>query len=172
MLKRADILTLFDALNAELARTDARGELYLVGGAVMALVFNARAATKDLDGYFKPSKVIRDAAARVALDRQLDPGWLNDAVKGFLSDAGSFARYLELSQLTVFTAQPDYLLAMKCLSLRLGPEFHDESDVRYLLRYLNIERYADAVAIISRYYPLDRIPQKTLYALEELLTAP
>jgi hypothetical protein len=30
-------------------------------------------------------------------------------------------------------AQPAYLLAMKCLSFRIGAEFHDEDDVRYLL---------------------------------------
>ena len=53
--------------------------------------------------------------------------------------------------------------------MRLGPEFHDESDVRYLLRHLNIETYEQALAVIKRYYPVERFPQKTLYALEEIL---
>lgn len=66
-------------------------------------------------------------------------------------------------------AQPQYLLAMKCLAMRIGAEFHDEEDVRYLLRYLNLDSYADAIEVITRFYPLDRFPQKTLYALEELL---
>jgi hypothetical protein len=47
--------------------------------------------------------------------------------------------------------------------------YFDEDDVRYLLRYLNIESFEAAVAVITRYYPLERFPQKTLYALEELL---
>jgi hypothetical protein len=58
---------------------------------------------------------------------------------------------------------------MKCLAFRLGGEFHDEADVRFLLRLLDIDRYDRAVEIITRYYPLERFPQKTLYALEEIL---
>jgi hypothetical protein len=53
--------------------------------------------------------------------------------------------------------------------MRIGQEFHDEEDIRYLLRYLNISSYDAALKIITRFYPLDRFPQKTLYALEELL---
>ena len=67
------------------------------------------------------------------------------------------------------TASPEYLLAMKCLGMRLGPEFHDEADIRYLLRYLNVTDYETAMEIVTRYYPTKRIPQKTLYALEEIL---
>jgi len=135
----------------------------------MALVFSARPATRDVDALFKPAKEMREAAARVATRHNVHSGWLSDAVKGFMSDRGSFNPYLELSHLKVLTAQPEYLLAMKCLSMRIGPEFHDEADVRYLLRYLNIETYAKAIDIIERYYPIERIPQKTLYALEEIL---
>ncbi|MGH8680168.1 MAG: hypothetical protein ACREVP_01495, partial [Burkholderiales bacterium] len=71
--------------------------------------------------------------------------------------------------LRVMVAQPEYLLAMKCLSLRIGAEFHDEDDVRYLLRHLGIDHYEQAVSVITRFYPLERFPQKTLYALGELL---
>ena len=53
--------------------------------------------------------------------------------------------------------------------MRLGAEFHDEQDIRYLLRYLNVADYSQALGIIEQYYPLQRFPQKTLYALQELL---
>jgi hypothetical protein len=58
---------------------------------------------------------------------------------------------------------------MKCLSARIGEEFHDIADIRYLLRYLNLTEFGQAREIIGRYYPLERFPQKTLYLLEELL---
>lgn len=66
-------------------------------------------------------------------------------------------------------AQPEYLLAMKCLAMRIGEEFHDEEDVRYLLRHLNISTYDAAIKVVSRFYPLERFPQKALYALQDLL---
>lgn len=168
-LAASDIRRLFEALNDELRDADISGELYLVGGAVMCLVHHTRLSTKDIDGYFKPATQMRQAARRIALQRHIEDDWLNDAVKGFLSDKGEFADFLELSHLRVYTAQPAYLLAMKCLAMRIGEEFHDLDDVRFLLRYLNIDTYEKAVAVITAYYPVERIPQKTLYALEEML---
>jgi hypothetical protein len=58
---------------------------------------------------------------------------------------------------------------MKCLAFRIDAEFHDEDDIRYLLRNLEIRDYDQAIAVISRFYPLERFPQKTLNALAELL---
>ncbi len=58
---------------------------------------------------------------------------------------------------------------MKCLAMRIGAEFHDEEDVRFRIRALDVRSYDHALRIITRYYPLERFPQKTLYALEDLL---
>jgi len=167
----SELRRLFGLLNDELAKADANGELYLVGGAVMCLAYAVRPSTQDVDALFRPTREVREAAARVAAAAGLRRDWLNDAVKGFLSDRGEFRPWLELPHLRILVAQPEYLLAMKCLSMRIGAEFHDEDDVRYLLRHLGIAAYQDAIDVISRYYPLQRFPQKTLYALAELLPA-
>ena len=37
------------------------------------------------------------------------------------------------------------------------------------LRHLDIRSLEQALTILTKYYPLERFPQKTLYALEELL---
>ena len=100
---------------------------------------------------------------------RLDPHWLNDSVKGFMSARGDFAAFFELDHLSVMLAQPTYLLAMKCMAMRIGEEFHDQDDVRYLLRLLDVRSYDQAIGIITKYYPLDKFPQKTLYALTDLL---
>jgi hypothetical protein len=169
VLSEKDIRRLLDLLNAELRKSGVKGELYLVGGAVMCIAFHARPATRDIDGFFVPARQVREAAARVASETGLEAGWLNDAVKGYLSDQGDFAPFLELDHLRVMVARPQYLLAMKCLAMRIGQEFHDEEDVRYLLRHLDISTFDAAVGVISRFYPLERFPQKTLYALQDLL---
>lgn len=168
-LTRADILRLFELLDAELASEGAEGEVYLVGGAVMCLVLDARPATRDVDAFFRPTRLIRRAAARVAAQAQVPDDWLNDAVKGFLSPRGDFDPYLELPHLRVFVARPEYLLAMKCASMRLGEEFHDLDDVRYLLRYLNLTTVDQALELITRYFNEDQLPPKSRLALEELL---
>jgi len=168
-LTRSDMLRLFDLLNTELTAEDVQGELYLVGGAVMCLALDARQATRDVDCYFLPTAAIRQAAGRVAARAGVPDDWLNDAVKGYLSPRGDFDPYLDLDHLKVFVARPAYLLAMKCAAMRLGEEFHDLDDVRYLLRSLNITSVAEALEIVTRYFDAGRLPPKARFALEELL---
>jgi len=90
-------------------------------------------------------------------------------VKRYLSLRGEYDPYLELPHLRVFVAQPGYLLAMKCVALRLGEEFQDLDDIRYLLRHLNLATVDEALAIVLRYFDEGEIPTKTRLALEELL---
>ncbi len=160
---------LFELLDAELAEGGIQGEVYLVGGAVMCLALGARAATRDIDAYFRPTRLVREAAARVARSAGVPDTWLNDAVKSFLSPRGEFDPWLELPHLRVYTARPEYLLAMKCASMRLGAEFHDLDDVRFLLRHLNLESVDQALDIVTRYFEPDQLPPKTRLALEEIL---
>lgn len=165
----ADIRRLLHLLDDELGQAGVEGELYLVGGAVMCLAFDARPATRDVDALFRPVREIREAAARVAARAGVPNTWLNDAVKGFLDARGDFDPFLELPHLRVFIARPEYLLAMKCASMRLGEEFRDLDDVRYLLRYLNLETADDALDVVTRYVDEASLLPKTRLALEELL---
>jgi hypothetical protein len=168
-LSREDLRRLFDLLDQELATTETHAELHIVGGAVMCLAMGARDTTRNVDALFRPSAHVREAAARVALRADVPPDWLHDAVKGWLSDRGQFTSWLELPHLTVFVAHPAYLLAMKCMAMRLGAEFQDLDDVRYLLRHLNITSATAAIAVVAEYFEEATIPVKTRLALEELL---
>ena len=96
-------------------------------------------------------------------------GWLNDAVKRFLGKRNEFEPFLELPHLRVFVAHPRYLLAMKCAAMRLGAEFHDLDDVRYLLRHLGLTTPEEALAVVRSYFEEKDIPPKARFALEELL---
>ncbi|MDQ8155420.1 MAG: hypothetical protein P3B98_12235 [Gemmatimonadota bacterium] len=170
-LSKSEILRLLDALNTELAASGVRGELYLVGGAVMCLALGARDSTRDVEALFAPTAAVRTAAARIATREGLVENWLNDAVKGYLSARGSFEPFLEKPHLAVFVARPEYLLAMKCVAMRLGEEFRDLDDVRYLLRYLNITSASAAIAIVTQYFDAAEIPLTTTLVLEELFGA-
>ena len=161
MLTKKQLVGLFELLNKELAKEDIKGELYLVGGAVMCLAFAIRPSTRDVDAYFVPAAKIRSIAQQIASNQGLDESWLNDGVKAYLSPQGVYEPYLALSHLKIFCASAEYLLAMKCLAMRIGEEFHDIGDVEYLLRNLGITRYEKAIEIISKYYPAEKFPAKS-----------
>lgn len=131
--------------------------------------YECRHATHNLEAYFRPTRIIREAAARVAAKAGVPATWLNDAVESYLSPRGDYDPYLELEHLRVFVTRPEYLLAMKCAAMRLGAEFHDLDDVRYLLRYLNVTTVDEALAIVLRYFDEEHTQPKTRLALEELL---
>ncbi len=170
-LSRDQILALFDALNERLSNACIKGQLFVVGGAVLCLVHRARPSTKDVDAVFLPKSELRQLAAEVADAFQVPKDWLNDAARGVMSASGSFEPFLALSHLTVMTATAEYLFAMKAVAMRLGAEFHDESDVRFLLRYLGVENCEDAISLIERYFPPEQILPKTVFALEEMIQA-
>jgi len=146
-----------------------RGEVYLAGGAVMCLVFHSRPATRDIDALLVPPAELRSAAGAVAAREGLSEDWLNDAVKGFFSVNGRFEVFQELSHLRIFVPHPGYLLAMKCLALRLGEEFQDLDDVRVLVRAIGLRSTTEAEAVLGQYYALERYPAKARYVLEELM---
>lgn len=155
------------ALNEELKNLNIIGEIYLIGGAVMCVALNARVSTKDVDAIFEPKSIIAKLADKIAEEYDLNRNWLNDAAKGYLSTEAAFDIYLELSNLKIFTAAPEYILAMKCMSMRLG-ESEDISDIKFLIRYLNINEINKVILILEKYYPNKQIPPRTIYALEEI----
>jgi hypothetical protein len=155
----------YSELNEELRLMEVKGELCLYGGAVMALVYDARPDTKDVDAIFKPSSQIREAAARVAEANQLRPDWLNDAVKGFLVPHQQQI-LLDFSNLKVFVPEADYLLAMKAISARTNTL--DAADVRFLIDLLKIKSADAVLEIVEKYYPRQQIKPATQFFIEEL----
>ena len=137
----------------------------------MCLVFRARPATQVIDALLVPAAEMRAAAQPVADREGMSSDWLNNAVKGFFSERGSFGVFKELSNLRISVRQPGYLLAMKCLALRLGEELQDLDDVIVLVRELGLRTVAQAKFILDQYSALDRYPAKTRYLLEELIGA-
>lgn len=166
MLTAKQIEGLFVELNEALRREAQVGEVGIVGGAVMCLVYNARAATRDVDAVFEPTALIRKLVAQIAANHDLPDDWLNDAVKAFVQ--GEFVRetVLELSNLRVWAPEPRYMLAMKCVSARW--DTHDRDDCVFLIKTLALESPAEVFAIIEGYYPKNRILPKTQFLIEEL----
>ena len=165
-MNRDHIIKAFESLDAKLERRGAKGEIGVVGGAAMLLAFNARAATKDVDGIFFPSEVLRECAVEVARELSLPENWLNDAVKAYLpQDPTPTSAVYKGPSLTVWVPPAEYLLAMKSISARFDSQ--DGNDIRFLIRHLGLKTVAEVFKIVEHYYPRRLIPPKTQFFLEE-----
>ena len=171
MLTRDRILSLFAELNDELCRAGMRGEVFIVGGAAMVVAYDARPATRDVDGIWRPSMELRAAAARVAgRHDDIEPDWLNDGVKGFLpaEDRGKARVLYDDECLSVSVPSPEYLLATKLLASRVS---RDEDDILTLYRICGLTTVDQGLDLLERYYPGRPIESKVGFFLEELLAA-
>jgi hypothetical protein len=167
-MDRGEIIDALTALAAELERRGVSAEMYVVGGAAIALAFDERRATRDIDAVFEPKDVVYEAAATVAEQRELPAGWLNDAVKGFLAGRDpAAAPVLDLPGLRCLTASPETLLALKVLAHRVG---EDEDDLRLLAAELGLERADEVLAIAERTYG-DRLDPAARFFVEEIFGA-
>ncbi|CAN5152262.1 hypothetical protein BH09ACT13_BH09ACT13_12160 [soil metagenome] len=167
-MRRTEIVDLITDLGGRLAERGIEGEMYVVGGAAIALAFDERRSTRDIEDVFEPKTVIYELAARLAEERGLPDGWLNDAVKCFLAGADPEAPLvLEVDGLRVSTASPRILLAMKVLSHRVG---EDEEDVRLLARELALDDAAEVLAVAEDVYG-DRLDIAARFFVEQLYSA-
>ena len=164
-MTRREIAELLTELGRRLAARGVEGEMYVVGGAAIALAFDERRSTRDIDAVFEPKLLVYAAAAEIAADRGLPDGWLNDAVKGFIAGADESAvPVLEVPGLRVSAGSPRMLLAMKVLAHRVG---EDEDDVRMLAADLGLARAADVLALAESVYG-DRLDSAARFFVEQL----
>ena len=171
MLSSERILGPFVELDEELCSRDVRGDVFMVGGAAMALAYDARPSICAVDAIWHPSQVVREAAAAVA-DRHddIDTDWLNDGVKGFLpgDDKCSPRVVYEGTCLTVSAGSPECLLATKLLASRVS---RDEEDILLLYDLLEFTTVDEGLELLDRYYPGRPIEAKVGFYLEELLAS-
>lgn len=166
-LTRAKILSALQALGRDLTNQGVRGQIFIVGGAAMALAYSTRRVTKDIDAVFEPKMVIYEAAARVAAELGLPDDWLNDAAKAFMPGPDAAARPLpEVRGIEITVASPQYLLAMKLMAMRFG---EDDDDIEVLLVQSGLHTAQEALDLLERMYPYREPPVKTRFFLEELL---
>jgi hypothetical protein len=161
---RAKIVKALQALGDELASRGVRGQIFIVGGAAIALAYATRRVTKDIDAVFEPKAVIYEAAAKVAEELGLPEDWLNDAAKAFMPGPDEEARPLpDVEGIEITTASPRYLLAMKLMAMRIG---EDDEDVELLLRECQITSAHEALRLLQLMYPAHEPPLKTKLFLE------
>lgn len=164
-MDRDEIIAALTALAEVLHARGITGEMYVVGGAAIALAYDARRSTRDIDAVFEPKLAVYDAAAEVARRLELPPGWLNDAVKGFLAgDDPDASPVLEVPGLRCLAASPRVLLALKVLAHRIG---EDEDDVRLLAAELGVTGAQQVLDLAEDVFG-DRLDPAARFFVEQL----
>jgi Nucleotidyltransferase of unknown function (DUF6036) len=167
LLSKQDILEALVRLG-ELA--DAEGQsvqLIIVGGAAMALAYDARLSTRDVDAIFLVPPEASDTrrwAGIVADERGWEPDWLNDGAKGFLNGLSVGDLLLKSRGVEVRQVSAAQLLAMKLSAWR------DDTDIEDAKRLL-IEFPQDSLETVWAKLEAFLIPgavQKARYALEDV----
>lgn len=151
-MDRGRIVEMLHLLAERCEEAGLRGEIHLVGGAAIALAFNAERSTGDLDGAFEPKTEIYRIAASIADEQGLDPDWLNDGAKAFIPASGEAARtnvYLDAPGLVVRTGSAKQLFVMKAVSGRDS----DIDDLRLLYRECGFADADEALDLLETTYP-------------------
>jgi hypothetical protein len=166
LLDRDTILRAFGKLDSELARRQVRADVFVVGGAAIALAFDTARRTRDVDAVFTNAGVVYEAARTVARRMGLPADWLNDAVRTYVlgEDADATVTY-ESESLQVSVASAPYVLAMKLLAARA--EF-DTADIRLLYAALGMTSRDDGLTLLSRYLGDRPVPDATIDLLEAM----
>lgn len=166
-MNRHELVTALRALGVELQRRGVQGDLYVVGGAAMALAYDARRSTRDIDAIFEPKLVIYEAATRVADELGLPPDWLNDGVKGFLVGEDPYeGPALEFPGVRVQMASPQMLLALKVVAARIG---EDDDDVAMLAAMLDLASAAEVLDLVNAVAGASRLSPRSQFFVEEIM---
>ncbi|MGB6571300.1 MAG: hypothetical protein WBF20_06455 [Trebonia sp.] len=88
LLDRAAIEEAFRLLGERLAKRGVVADLYVFGGAAMALAYDSRRTTRDVDALFKPHGIVLEEALTVAAELGLPRWWLNEQASTYVAPGG------------------------------------------------------------------------------------
>ena len=168
LIDKGQLHEAFRRLAVELQRDGTVGDIYVFGGAVMVLAYDARQATRDVDALFKPRAKVHDAALRVADELGLPRWWLNDQDTAYLPrGADERAKLIfDHPNLRVTAVSVTHMLAMKALAARA---YADIDDIKILCDRLGVTTVADVENICARIFPDEPLSERARIVVEDIV---
>jgi predicted nucleotidyltransferase len=170
LLGRAELERAFAALGDRLARRGVVADLFVVGGAAMALAYDANRVTRDVDATFVPHGIVLEEAHNVAVAMGLPRWWLNEQASSYVSTQNDDGKreVFDHPGLRVLAASAEHVFAMKAFAARS----RDEDDLRTLSKIIGVASIDAALALCQRFFPSEQLPPRSLAMLEDLFMAP
>jgi hypothetical protein len=165
-MDRKSIEDAFRRLGERLSQRGVVADIYVFGGAAMALAYDSRRATRDIDAVFRPHGVVIEEARAVAAELGLPPWWLNEQASVYVAPGGDpgAPHVFDHAGLRVSAASPEHLLAMKTLAARR----RDSDDIRTLVRHLGLADVASVLAVCREVFPDEEVPERARLVLEDV----
>jgi hypothetical protein len=157
---------LADQLNAR----NVKAKIYLVGGAVMVLAFDARFTTGDIDSSIHPTDDVLAVAAEIGERRGLGAEWLNNSAQQFIPvfKEPNWQPILKSGNVEIVAADERSMLGMK---MRAGRGSRDRLDINFLVKRCGITSVAEALQLYEEFFPEDPLPDRALPLLDEAIAA-
>jgi predicted nucleotidyltransferase len=168
LLDRARLERAFAALGDRLVQRGIVADVFVVGGAAIALAYDATRVTRDVDSLFVPHGIVLDEARNVARDLGLPPWWLNEQASVYISGKDDLGkrRVFDHPGLRVTAASPRHIFAMKALAART----RDIDDLRLLADIIGVDSAETAIQICAEFFPDEDLPPRSAAILEELFS--
>jgi hypothetical protein len=169
LLDRAAIEDAFRCLGERLARRGVVADLYVFGGAAMALAYDSRRATQDVDALFQPHGIVHEEALAVAAELGLPRWWLNEQASSYVVPGGDpgASSVFDHPGLRVFAASPRHPLAMKGLAARP----RDTEDISRLVDLLGLHTVEDVLECVHEVFPEQDPPERLKLLLRDIFSA-
>ena len=81
VLDRHGLEEAFRRLGDRLAKRGIVADIYVFGGAAMAMAYDSRRATRDVDALFRPHGIVLEEAQAVGAELGLPTWWLNEQAR-------------------------------------------------------------------------------------------
>lgn len=169
-LSRDEIESALAELADKLNARNVKAKIYLVGGAVMVLAFDARFTTGDIDGSIYPTDDVLAVAAEIGESRGLGSEWLNNRASQFVPvfKEPDWQPILRAGNVEIVAADERSMLAMK---MRAGRGSRDRLDINFLVKRCGITSITEALELYEEFFPKDPLPDRTLPLLDEAIEA-
>lgn len=165
-LDHRSIPPLLARVDHELAAiTTRQHDLMIAGGAAVALLWDHRRITNDIDVITEGiTPELRKAILRVEIDQQLEPGWFNDAAKVTTPQMQITDPHLvyQGKRLRVYVAPAEYVLTMKLFAGREA----DQRDIPVLIEAAGIQSRQQLYDLVTAGYGAHLLLPRTAYVID------
>lgn len=163
-----DLRDAFRELSQELARRRVKAHVYVIGGAAMALGFDSRRLTYDVDALIREGHgPVSDAVKAIGRRRGWPESWLDEeAVPAIPRGTDGRARTVHGDRnLAVTAASAEHMLAMKVRAGRIK----DHDDILFLVDALELHSAEEVFDLHDQVFPQSSPPRISFKNVCELL---